>query len=65
MPLGVAAKGNLCPTNHSLEGESMTARHWMQIAALTSALGVTGGAIAQGAGPATSPDARSSVSSTR
>ena len=41
----------------------MTARHWMQIAALTSALGVTGGAIAQGAGQATSPDARSSVSS--
>ena len=44
------------------KGESMTARHWMQIAALTSAMGLTGAAIAQNTEGTTVPDDRGSVS---
>lgn len=41
----------------------MTAGHWMQIAALTSALGLAGTAIAQNTEGTTSPEDRGSVSS--
>ena len=37
----------------------MTARHWMQIAALTSALGLTGAAIAQDTNATTTTDSSS------
>ena len=40
----------------------MTARHWMQIAAMTSALGLTGVAIAQSAEGTTSTEVRGGVS---
>lgn len=40
----------------------MTARHWMQIAALTSALGLAGAAIAHDPDGTTSADDRSSMS---
>ena len=41
----------------------MTARHWMQIAALTSALGLTGAAVAQNTEGTTSTQDRASTSS--
>jgi hypothetical protein len=41
----------------------MTARHWMQIAALTAALGLTGAAIAQNTEGTTSTDDRASTRS--
>lgn len=58
MPLGIAARA-FGPTINRLEGESMTARHWMQIAALTSALGLTGAAIAQDTNATTTTDSSS------
>jgi hypothetical protein len=62
MPIGIAAKGDIRPTIYGLEGESMKARHWMQIAALTSALGLAGAATAQNTDATTTTDS-SSVSS--
>jgi hypothetical protein len=44
------------------ERETMKATHWMQIAALTAAMGLTGTAMAQRVGQATGDDARSGVS---
>lgn len=41
----------------------MNGRHWMQIAALASALGLTGGAVAQNSEGTTNPDDRSNASS--
>jgi hypothetical protein len=49
--------------DHSRKGESMTAMHWMQVAALTSALGLTGTAVAIDTDGTTSTDNRSSASS--
>ena len=40
----------------------MTARHWMQVAALASALGLTGAAIAQNTEGTTSSEDRASIS---
>src|SRR5947209_2875529 len=62
MPLGVAAMGSDHLPDLQRKGESMTARHWMQIVALTSALGLTGTAVAADTDGSTSTDDRSSTS---
>jgi hypothetical protein len=52
----------VCPTFH-LKGESMRPRHWMQIAALASALGLAGTTVAIDTDATPSTGDRSSASS--
>ena len=59
---GVAAVSARLLAYPHWKGESMTPAHWMQIAALTSALGLSGAAIAQDMNRTTVTDDRSGVS---